>query len=261
MGVGRAARPRGQAAAGPALQRFEVSRKQEIQRGTVARVRAIEQTKCGLGVRRAGLGRDVVCHWGTADSTPEGDDPSRALFGGRVAVRYRWEKANRRRMGAMENAYERCQSTSCTHRPDRRRLDLEPVAAAPLPKDVPVTSIVEDGASDVAPVLTIRSDAAGSYVNSKTLTSQIQGIGDWVLDSINPRNATRRIVLDFSQPVPEAARTALTPSAFRRAPTHSVRLRNAPAMATASSVSLPARSRHARCGSALMRERRITRSS
>jgi hypothetical protein len=75
-------------------------------------------------------------------------------------------------------------------------------AAGPLPKDVPVTSIVEDGASDVAPVLTIRSDAAGSYVNSKTLTSQIQGIGDWVLDSINPAKATRRIVLDFSQPVP-----------------------------------------------------------
>lgn len=72
--------------------------------------------------------------------------------------------------------------------------------AAP-PKDVPVTSIVADGDPDVAPALTIRSDAAGWYVNSKTLTSVIQGIGDWVLDAINPRNATRKIYLDFSQPV------------------------------------------------------------
>ena len=121
-------------------------------------------------------------------------------------------------------------------------------AAGPLPKDVPATSIVEDGASDVAPVLTIRSDAAGSYVNSKTLTSQIQGIGDWVLDSINPAKATRRIVLDFSQPVPGSGPNGADPIGLPRAPTHFVRLHNAAPMATASSLSLPARSRHARCG-------------
>ena len=202
VGVGRGARPRGQAAAGPALQRFEVSSKQKIQRGTVARVRAIEQYKCGLGVRRDGLRGDVLGPLGDSGFYPEGDDPSRGLFGGRVAVRYRHDKVNRRRMGAMERLMNAASL--------RRALIALTVggsisslfAAGPLPKDVPVISIVEDGASDVAPVLTIRSDAAGSYVNSKTLTSLIQGIGDWVLDSINPAKATRRIVLDFSQPVP-----------------------------------------------------------
>jgi len=71
------------------------------------------------------------------------------------------------------------------------------LSAAP-PKEVPVTSIVDDGAGD----LTIRSDAGGSYLNSKTLTSLIQPVGDWVLDAINPAKATRRIFVDFSQPVP-----------------------------------------------------------
>ena len=132
----------------------------------------------------------------------EGDGPSRGLFGGRVAVRYRQDKVNRRRMGAMETLMNAASL--------RRALIALTVggsisslfAAGPLPKDVPVTSIVEDGASDVAPVLTIRSDAAGSYVNSKTLTSQIQGIGDWVLDSINPPRQLAGSSLDFSQPVP-----------------------------------------------------------
>jgi hypothetical protein len=80
---------------------------------------------------------------------------------------------------------------------------MSSMAAAPPPaKDVPVTSIVLDYAADIAPALTIRSDGAGSYLNSKALTSLIQVIGDWVLDSINQRNTTRRIYLDLSQAVP-----------------------------------------------------------
>jgi hypothetical protein len=75
-------------------------------------------------------------------------------------------------------------------------------AAGPWPKDVPVTSTVRDTDANVAPTLTILSDSRGDYVNSRTLTSMIQGIGDWVLDSINPAHADRKIFLDFTQPVP-----------------------------------------------------------
>jgi hypothetical protein len=74
-------------------------------------------------------------------------------------------------------------------------------AAGPSPKEVPVTSVVKDTDVSVAPALTILSDAGGEYINSKTLTSLIQPVGDWVLDAINPAKATRRIFVDFSQPV------------------------------------------------------------
>ena len=72
------------------------------------------------------------------------------------------------------------------------------VAAKP-PKNVAVTSIVLDYAADIAPRLNIQSDGLGSYVPASTLVSQIQAIGDWELDARNPRNASRRIYMDFSQ--------------------------------------------------------------
>ena len=45
----------------------------------------------------------------------------------------------------------------------------------------------------------------GRILNSKTLTSQIQAIGDWELDARNPRGATRQIFVDFSQPIAGSA--------------------------------------------------------
>lgn len=78
------------------------------------------------------------------------------------------------------------------------------LAAAP-PKNVAVRSIVLDYAADVAPGLNIQSDGAGDYVNSSTLVSQIQAIGDWELDAKNPKGATRKIILDFSQPIAGSA--------------------------------------------------------
>ncbi len=69
------------------------------------------------------------------------------------------------------------------------------------PKNVPVTSIVLDYAADVAPVLNVQSDGGGDYRNASTLVSQIQAIGDWELDAKNPKGATRKITLDFSQPI------------------------------------------------------------
>jgi hypothetical protein len=73
--------------------------------------------------------------------------------------------------------------------------------AAATSGDMPVTAIVADNDATIAPALQIRSDGLGPYRNGSTLTSVIQGIGAWVLDSYNPRNATRRVYLEFSQPV------------------------------------------------------------
>ena len=78
------------------------------------------------------------------------------------------------------------------------------VAAKP-PKNVAVTSIVLDYAADIAPRLNIQSDGLGSYVPASNLASQIQAIGDWELHARNPRNATRKIYVDFSQPIAGSA--------------------------------------------------------
>jgi hypothetical protein len=67
--------------------------------------------------------------------------------------------------------------------------------------DLAVTSLISDFDSGIAPALQIQSDKAGTYTNSKTLTSVIQGIGAWVLDSYNPAKATRSMSLGFSQPI------------------------------------------------------------
>jgi len=77
------------------------------------------------------------------------------------------------------------------------------VSAARGPADTPVTTTVLDADTSIAPTLQVRSDGLGVYRNSNTLVSIIQGAaGAWVLDSQNPRNATRTLFLDFGQPVP-----------------------------------------------------------
>lgn len=78
------------------------------------------------------------------------------------------------------------------------------VGAGPA-QNVPVNSIVLDYAADIAPRLNIQSDGQGTYVPASNLVSEIQAIGDWVLDARNPRNATRKIYVDFSQPIAGSA--------------------------------------------------------
>jgi hypothetical protein len=68
------------------------------------------------------------------------------------------------------------------------------------PGDVPVATIVSDYDSGIAPALQIQSDQLGAYQNSKTLTSIIQSVGAWVLDT-TVRNATRTVYLRFSDPI------------------------------------------------------------
>jgi hypothetical protein len=67
--------------------------------------------------------------------------------------------------------------------------------------DTPVTTTVADADTTIAPTLQIQSDKLGAYKNSGTLTSVIQGIGAWVLDSYDPSRSTRTVYLDFSQPI------------------------------------------------------------
>jgi hypothetical protein len=79
------------------------------------------------------------------------------------------------------------------------------VAAGPPAKSVSVNSIVLDYAADIAPSLNVQSDGQGTYVPASSLVSQIQAIGDWELDARNPKNATRKIYVDFSQPIAGSA--------------------------------------------------------
>jgi len=74
-------------------------------------------------------------------------------------------------------------------------------ASAARGTDTPVSTYVADAETTIAPTLQVRSDGAGVYRNSNTLISVIQPIGAWVLDSQNPRNATRTLFLDFGQPI------------------------------------------------------------
>ena len=75
-----------------------------------------------------------------------------------------------------------------------------PISAAGPNRNVPVVVSIEDTEGDIAPSLQIRSDGAGVYRNSSVLESIIQSGGDWELNT-NVRGSTRRINLDFSQPV------------------------------------------------------------
>jgi hypothetical protein len=68
-------------------------------------------------------------------------------------------------------------------------------------RDTPVTTYVSDADATTAPSLQIRSDGLGAYANSKSVSSVIQSVGAWVLDSRILKTATRRVLLDFGQPV------------------------------------------------------------
>ena len=72
--------------------------------------------------------------------------------------------------------------------------------AAKPPASIKVTSTVADG-------FHIESDGLGPYVPSKSLTSEVQPIGDWVLDtlSVAVSRSNRKISLDFSSPIPGSA--------------------------------------------------------
>ncbi len=75
--------------------------------------------------------------------------------------------------------------------------------AAQKTADTPVTTAIEGSGVGTLTTLRIQSDLNGSYQNSRSLQSIIQGIGDWVLDMLNYNSSPQRTVLiDLRDPVP-----------------------------------------------------------
>ena len=74
-------------------------------------------------------------------------------------------------------------------------------SAQPPLGGTPVTSIVSDFDSGVALALQIQSDGLGYYTDSNTLTSALGTNGDWRLDALYKKGATRKISLSFARPV------------------------------------------------------------
>ena len=76
-------------------------------------------------------------------------------------------------------------------------------AAGKPPSDTPVTTTIDGLGVDTLPTLRIQSDQLGSYRNSASLSSIIQGIGDWELDMLNFNSSPqRKALVDLREPVP-----------------------------------------------------------
>jgi hypothetical protein len=79
---------------------------------------------------------------------------------------------------------------------------LSVLAAAGKPGSDPgVISIINTYDSGIAPSLQIQDDGLGRYTNSATQASLITN-GDWRLDALYLKGATRKISFIFNQPIP-----------------------------------------------------------
>ena len=79
---------------------------------------------------------------------------------------------------------------------------IHTATAAKPPTDTPVTSTIDGLGVNTLPTQRIQSDQAGSYKNSSSLSSIIQGIGDWELDMLNFNSSPqRKALIDLRDPV------------------------------------------------------------
>src|SRR5205807_8851241 len=70
------------------------------------------------------------------------------------------------------------------------------------PSDIPVTSTIDGLGVDTLPTMRVQSDQLGAYRNSSSLSSIIQGIGDWELDMLNFNSSPqRKALVDLRDPV------------------------------------------------------------
>lgn len=91
---------------------------------------------------------------------------------------------------------------------------IHTVAAGKPPSDTPVTTTIDGLGIDTLPTLRIQSDQLGAYRNSGSLSSIIQGIGDWELDMINFNSSPqRKALIDLRDPVPGSGPNGGTPTA------------------------------------------------
>ncbi len=93
-------------------------------------------------------------------------------------------------------------------------LMLHAEASGKLPSDTAVTTTIDGLGIDTTPTLRIQSDQLGTYKNSNSLRSIIQGIGDWELDMINFNSSPqRKALIDFRDPVPGTSPNGGAPTA------------------------------------------------
>lgn len=81
---------------------------------------------------------------------------------------------------------------------------LQYAAAAKPASDVPVTTTIAGLGVNTLPTMRVQSDQAGSYRNSSSLQSILQGaLGDWVLDTLNYNSSPqRKVLIDLRDTVP-----------------------------------------------------------
>src|SRR4026207_1273425 len=80
------------------------------------------------------------------------------------------------------------------------------------PSDAPATTTIRDIDENTGLVNRIGNDSLGPYVNgADSVSSVVQGIGDWVLDT--KPSATRRVRLGLALPSPCARRRSAFQSA------------------------------------------------
>lgn len=90
----------------------------------------------------------------------------------------------------------------------------KPATGGKPPSDTPVTTTIDGLGVDTLPTQRIQSDQTGPYRNSSSLSSIIQGIGDWELDMINFNSSPqRKALIDLRDPVPGSGPNGGAPTA------------------------------------------------
>jgi len=91
---------------------------------------------------------------------------------------------------------------------------IHTAAAGKPPSDTPVTTTIDGLGVNTLPTLRIQSDQLGAYRNSASLSSIIQGAGDWELDMINFNSSPqRKALIDLRDPVPGSGPNGGAPTA------------------------------------------------
>jgi hypothetical protein len=91
---------------------------------------------------------------------------------------------------------------------------IHTAAAGKPPSDTPVTTTIDGLGVNTLPTLRIQSDQLGAYRNSASLSSLIQGAGDWELDMINFNSSPqRKALIDLRDPVPGSGPNGGAPTA------------------------------------------------
>jgi hypothetical protein len=87
-----------------------------------------------------------------------------------------------------------------------------PARAGRRLQDTPVTTSFIGLGADSVPTMRLQSDLLGSYVNTSTVLSHIQGSGDYELITNSASTPTRTVLFDFRDPIPNSAPGGTNPT-------------------------------------------------